>query len=244
MSYTELHFHLLPGIDDGPATIEDSLALARAAVADGTGRIVATPHVHPLHVTDPSELAVRVAELNDRLRIPLEVMAGGELCHEMVGRLSHSQLDAIAQGPPGRRWILLEAPFDGLGPGFTEAADELRARGFATLIAHPERAAQTPNTAAALQHEFAAGSYVQLTAWSFSGEYGEHVRTLAVRLLLSAPNVIVASDAHGAVRPPALSPALEALAEVGVRDPERFVDAIPRRLLDDGILARRAKLAA
>ena len=63
----------------------------------------------------------------------------------MVDRLSHRELDAIAQGPAGRRWLLLEAPFDGIR-GYTEAADELRDRGFAVVVAHPERALQTPTS--------------------------------------------------------------------------------------------------
>src|SRR6267142_2138433 len=76
MSYSEIHFHLLPGVDDGPPSLEQSLELAQLAVADGTRTIVATPHVHPLHVTDPSEIRDRVLELDARLRaarIPIEV---------------------------------------------------------------------------------------------------------------------------------------------------------------------------
>ena len=142
MSYVELHFHLLPAVDDGPASIDESLALARAAVADGTSTIVATPHVHPQHIVAPSEIPACVRELDERLRlehIPLRVLPGGELAHDMVGRLSGGSLETIAHGPPGRRWLLLESPFDGLDGRFTAAADELRRRGFAVLVAHPER---------------------------------------------------------------------------------------------------------
>src|SRR4051794_40532305 len=46
----DIHFHLLPGVDDGPATLEGSVALARVAVGDGTASVVATPHVRPDHV--------------------------------------------------------------------------------------------------------------------------------------------------------------------------------------------------
>ena len=60
--------------------------------------------------------------------MPVEVLPGGELSHQMVGRLSRAQLDAIAQGPAGRRWLLLEAPFHGIGGDYTEAADELRSQ--------------------------------------------------------------------------------------------------------------------
>ncbi len=129
MSYAEIHFHLLPGVDDGPPALSDSLDLARAAVADGTRTIVATPHVHPRHITDVSEIAEAVEELRaelTRARIPVEVLAGGELAQSMAGRLTQTELEAIAQGPPGRRWILLEPPFRGIDESYTAAADHLR----------------------------------------------------------------------------------------------------------------------
>src|ERR1700728_5295653 len=115
MTYAELHFHLLPGLEDGPRTLEESLALARAAVAEGTGIVVATPHVHPSHVTDPAEIHERVQMLAGHLRaeeIELRVHRGGELEHSMVERLSQRDLELIAQGPRDRRWLLLEAAFD------------------------------------------------------------------------------------------------------------------------------------
>jgi protein-tyrosine phosphatase len=238
MSYVELHFHLLPGLDDGPSTLEESIALARAAVLDGTRTVVATPHVHQQHVTVPADLRARVAELTERLqreRVPLQVLPGGELAHEMVQQLSDEGLEAIAQGPPGRRWLLLEAPFDGFGAGYTRAADELRDRGFAVVVAHPERALQTPGTDLMLEHELSAGSVLQLTAGSLLGEFGEQARTLATHFLRSTSHAVISSDAHGSVRPPALGPALDALHAAGERDPRRFVATNPKTLLDDGL---------
>jgi len=88
MSYTELHFHLLPGVDDGPSSIEESVALAAAAAEEGTRTIVATTHVHPSYPTDVSSLPARVEEVVDRLRrerIRVRVICGGELSHRMVG---------------------------------------------------------------------------------------------------------------------------------------------------------------
>ena len=102
MAHADLHFHLLPGVDDGPADMEASLELARAAVADGTGTIVVTPHVRAdLGVTDAVEIHARVMELRhalDRADIPLELRCGGELGHELVGRMRQSELELIAQG--------------------------------------------------------------------------------------------------------------------------------------------------
>src|SRR3954467_9560020 len=91
MSYADIHFHLLPGVDDGPSTMDESVALAAAAVADGASTVVATPHVRTGFLTDVSDLPDRVRELSDRLaheRIGLAVRRGAELGHDMVGRLS------------------------------------------------------------------------------------------------------------------------------------------------------------
>jgi protein-tyrosine phosphatase len=243
MTYAEFHFHLLHGLDDGPRTLGESLALARAAVAEGTSVVVATPHVHPAHVTDPAEIRERVQMLAGRLGtegIGLHVLPGGELEHSMVERLSQRDLQVIAQGPPDRRWLLLEAPFDGLGDDFTEAADELRTRGFGILLAHPERAGRSPQTRAALEHELAHGTALQLTAVSLTGANGERAQDLAFELLSAAPLAVIASDAHGLHRMPALSKAIVSLAAAGVPNPRRLAGEIPRRLLAEGLHAPSA----
>jgi protein-tyrosine phosphatase len=247
LGFVEIHFHLLAGVDDGPTGAAECLSLASAAVSDGTRTVVATPHVHPQHVVDPGVIPELVAELVRSLcgaGIPLAVLPGGELAHDMVQRLSNQQLEVIAHGPPGRRWVLLEAPFDGLDDRFTVSADELRERGFAVTVAHPERAAQLTSGEAALAHELAAGSALQLTAASFIGVHGEAVRALAFRLLKATPRVVIASDAHGTARMPSLLAALDQLAAAGEPDPARFVSSIPRELLERGITARPQSRAA
>src|SRR5579862_7406369 len=95
---TELHFHLLPGVDDGPATMEATVELARAAAAEGTRTIVATPHVMETLVTDVRILPDLVAQVGRELRdagIRIRVLCGGELAHPMVHRLSREELDVI-----------------------------------------------------------------------------------------------------------------------------------------------------
>jgi protein-tyrosine phosphatase len=248
MSHTEIHFHLLPGIDDGPSSIEETLELAAAAAREHTRTIITTPHVHPEFVTDVSELGERVREVVVRLaakRIPIRVLCGGELAHDMVARLSPWELDMIAQGPPGRRWLLLEAPLAGLDHTYTEAADELRSRGFAVVVAHPERALRWLQQGwPVLEHELAAGSALQVNAWSVAGLYGERMRAIALRLLRTAPRAAIASDAHGGARMPALSLGLDALATAGVADGQRFTDTVPYTLIEHGLAARPSSLAA
>lgn len=245
----ELHFHLLPGVDDGPADMADTLDLAREAVADGTSIVVATPHVRRGQATDTLVLPGLVAEVRAALAgaaIPLEVHCGGELAHDLVGTLGQHELQTIAHGPAAARWLLVEAPFEGMGEDFHAATAELRDRGFGILIAHPERGADTlVDDGAGLRRELAAGVLIQVNAMSLVGAHGHAVQAAARRLLEDGTVAVIASDAHGPTRPPAL-----ALARAAMRDLDVTGDAAralmcsgPRQLLARGV-RQRTPLAA
>jgi protein-tyrosine phosphatase len=249
MDLVDLHFHLLPGVDDGPADLEESLDLARAAVETGTRSLVATPHVRTdLGLTDAHEIAERVRELRSALTaagIPLEVACGGELGHDMAFLLGRDGLDLLAQGPPGARWLLVETPFEGIGEDFHAATAELRALGFGVLVAHPERSADAAlEGAAGLRREIAAGSLAQLNALSLTGGHGEDARRSAWELLQEGLIAVVASDAHGPTRPPALQIAREALIGGGLAPAaaSALVSTAPEALLARGM--RRTPVAA
>jgi protein-tyrosine phosphatase len=245
MSYTDIHFHLLPGIDDGPATPDESVALAATAVAEGTHTVVATPHVRSDFFTEVHELPERIRELEDRLAgegIDLRVIRGGELGHDMVGRLAQPDLELIAQGPPGGRWLLVESPFAGFGVEFSAATDELRARGFGVVVAHPERVPDEDGSRwRALRHELASGSMLQVNAWSLAGRHGLEAQAVARRLVREGRCGMVASDAHGVRRAPALLLGREAALEAGLtrQDAERLVRSNPARVLERGLPAPR-----
>ena len=248
MNFAELHFHLLPGVDDGPPSIDASVELARAAAREGTRTIVATPHVNSYYSIDVKSLPERTREVAARLRrerVPVNVLSGGELAPERAGDLSQAELEWIALGPPGRRWVLLEAPFTGLDDGFAVAAGGLRARGFAVVVAHPERSLGAAELGwQVLERELRAGSALQLTAWSLAGLNGEPARKAALHLLHANRLVAVASDAHGAARMPALRLALDALTGLGERDARRYVASVPHALLERGLAAQAPALAA
>jgi protein-tyrosine phosphatase len=250
MGHVELHFHLLHGVDDGPSDLASSLELARAALADGTDTVVATPHVRSdLGVTDARELRERVRELRAELTaagVALKVRCGAELGHDIVGELGHDELDLLAQGPAGARWLLVEMPFEGVGPDFHAATTELRERGFGVVVAHPERSADAElDGARGLRRELAAGARAQLNAQSLTGEHGESAQRAAWELIEDGLVSVVASDAHGPTRPPSLSSAEQALVGGGLTPARasRMIDAGPRRLLEWGI-APHAAVAA
>jgi protein-tyrosine phosphatase len=245
----ELHFHALPGVDDGPATVAESLELLRQAAADGTGVVIATPHVRGDFVTDVGDLPDRVHALQgaaDAAGIPIELRPGGELGHDMVGRLSQSELQSIAQGPAHGRWLLVEAPFEPIEEPFHAATAELRDRGFGVLIAHPERSADAAlDGARGLRHELAEGSLAQVNAQSITGNHGPAARAAALELIGERLISAVASDAHGPTRPPLLGEARARLLQAGV-DPglcRSLTGGGPRGLLSRGIAGSTALVA-
>src|SRR5512133_31168 len=248
MNRVELHFHLLPGVDDGPHDIRVALALAREAVRDGTRLVTCTPHA--AHV-DIAEVPARVRELQAALLqagIDLEIRPGAELAWHDVPALSGAELETVAQGPPGRRWLLLEAPLPGTGTpdGLARSAHALRERGFAVLIGHPERAPGLVRDPGAVDALLAAGDRLQVNASSLTGYHGAGARAAALDLVLTGRAEVIASAAHQPrARGPRLSDAVEVLRREGMPAPqaEVLVGAAPRALLEDGFAPRR-RLAA
>lgn len=233
----DLHCHLLPAVDDGPDTMEESLEYAEAAARAGTERIVATPHVE---LVDVLELPGLVAELRERLAaegIGLEVDCGGELKPHSVPGLSDEELDVIAHGPPGRRWLLLEVPFRGLGQDLLDAADELGRRAFGVLLAHPERARGFRDSVPVLSERVEAGAAVQMNVGPLTGDESNDRADAARRLLRTGLASALATDAHPPGRPYTLRQGRELALESGASaaDVARLVDHGPRALLTHGL---------
>jgi protein-tyrosine phosphatase len=147
-------------------------------------------------------------------------------------------LDAFSQGPPSAPWLLLEAPLDSGGVDELHAAvAELADRGFGVLLAHPERSPQLLAAGAGLDALRAQGVPLQVNATSLTGWHGEAAAAAGLALIRAGAVRVVASDAHGADRPPSLTAAVAVLRKAGVEDAERLVRGAPRDLLRDGLRA-------
>lgn len=207
----DLHCHILCGIDDGAATVEDSVAMARQGSGDGIETICATPHIRHDHDVLVHELAGRTAELNAELArrgVAVEVIAAGEVAETAVAGLDEAELRAVALGG---RWILLEPAPGPLGDSLGGAVERLGGLGYRSLIAHPERH-PAPDMAARLAGLVEAGCLVQATAALIAeGPAAEAMLDLARRGLLH----VLGSDSHSARagRPVRLSAGLERLRE-------------------------------
>jgi protein-tyrosine phosphatase len=248
MDRVELHFHLLPGVDDGPADLPAALELAREAVADGTRLVTCTPHVRDV---DVSEIPERVRELRsalDRAGIGLEIRDGAELAWDDLDGLDGASLDGLAQGPAGRRWLLLEAPLPGAGEleDFEAGARELRDRAFGLLIGHPERSPAVTGTPGAVDRLLAAGDRLQLNGSSLTGRHGAGARAAGLELARAGDIAVIASDAHRpTVRGPVLGQAVSVLRQNGVDADaaQRLTAANPRALLERGLAPARRTAA-
>jgi protein-tyrosine phosphatase len=232
---TELHFHLLPAVDDGPADNAGAIELARLAVADGTGRVVTTPHVREVALNQLAEQVHRLRDVLAGAAVPLEVIAGGELSPDDVGPLSHDQLELIAHGPSGHRWVLLEAPLEPSHPSLDAAAADLREKGFAVLIGHPERSPGV--TLEQLRRHVRAGALLQVNASSLTGVHGSRVARNARELVQTELPFVLASDAHSRSRPPLLERGVSELLAAGVAPTrtEFAAETGPARLLAEGL---------
>jgi protein-tyrosine phosphatase len=230
----DLHAHVLPGIDDGPETLADSLELLRAAHADGIARVAATPHVREDYPTRPEEMDRLVAEVNEAAHaegIPVEVLPGGEIALTRLDELDDDDLHRFGLGG-NPALLLLEFPYHGWPLALQEQAFRLATRGFTVVLAHPERNADVQDDPARLAPLVETGVLVQLTAASVDGRLGRRPEACARRLLEEGFAHVLASDAHGpTVRATGLTAAAEAL---GSPELARWLTQdVPASLLQD-----------
>jgi protein-tyrosine phosphatase len=207
----DLHCHVLPGIDDGPDSIEGSLALARAAAAAGTRTLVATPHVSWRYSPDAATIARLVDELNRQLAaegVELEVRTGAEIAMTKLPDIKPEDLSSLGLG--GSSWLLVEPPFAAAVPGLDAMVLDLQRRGHHVLLAHPERCQAFHRDRTMLDSLVRAGVLTSVTAGSLIGRFGREPRRFALGLVRDGLIHNVASDAHDHYdRPPGIAVALQ-----------------------------------
>ena len=137
----DLHCHILPELDDGALTVQDSLAMAIQAHEDGIAAVCATPHIRHDHDVHIAEIASRVAQLQGQLTeqgVAVTVLPGGEVAQTAAHNLTDDELHRVSLGGAGE-WILLEPAPGPIGDELGQVAQHLERRGARTVVAHPER---------------------------------------------------------------------------------------------------------
>lgn len=216
----DLHCHLLPGIDDGPPTLEAALDEARVHVAAGVRDVVCTPHVSHGHRNTAAQIGEATVALQsalDEAGIALRVLPGAEVSLSRAIELDDTELAALHLA--GSEWLLLEPPLGSEVPRLAQMVAGIQSRGHRVLVAHPERCSAFHRDPKLLGELVRAGATAQVTAGSLSGQFGNTVKKVATGMVEADLIHVVASDAHDAVkRPPGLAGPLQEAGLEGLTD--------------------------
>jgi protein-tyrosine phosphatase len=227
----DTHLHILPGIDDGPETIEESVALARVLVQEGIHAAIATPHYNDqFQQRSAVEVRDRVHEMQqvlDRQGILLRLYAG----HEAL--IKPGLVDDILAGRlatlNGSRYLLLELWNSSWLPETERVIFELRASGITPILAHPERQRIFQKELVRLESLLRQGVLVQITASSLLRMQGRTAQRTAEKLLKRGLVHFIASDAHSLHwRPPAITRSLCQVVEmIGQAKTQQLIEGAP-----------------
>jgi len=205
----DLHCHILPGIDDGAQTMEDSLAMAEMAIADGITHVVATPHANDNYVFDYPRIRELCAALQKKIGDRLLLATGCDF------HLNPENLGSLKQEPAKycinqKEYLLVEFNEFSIPPAIDHMLHELQLAGIRPVVTHPERNGILRARPERLVQWARRGCYAQVTAGSLTGVFGPGAQADARAWIAAGLVHFVSSDAHNAKsRPHRLRPAYE-----------------------------------
>lgn len=194
----DIHSHILPGIDDGSADLDESLALAKLAVEDGIQHLIATPHHANGRYLNPStQVRPMVESLNKAFQsenIPLVIHIGQEVrvYKDLIEDLQAGKLLTLA----GSRYLLIELPTSRVPDDLNELLHELEVMDITAVIAHPERNIELANDLKKLESLVLRGALAQMTSHSINGLFGRKIQEISISMCKSNLVHFVSSDAH------------------------------------------------
>jgi protein-tyrosine phosphatase len=209
----DIHCHILPGMDDGAETIEQSVEMAEMAIEDGITHVVATPHANAEYRFDPEKIRQCRDELQARVGDRLTLATGCDF------HLSFENLQDLRVKPDKytihqKNYLLVEFADFSIPPGTDETLHQLLLLGVSPIITHPERNRLIRSKPEMLRRWLRQGCYVQITAQSILGGFGESAQKQAEEWLEQDMVHFFASDAHNTTkRPLRLREAFETVAE-------------------------------
>jgi len=232
----DIHTHILPDLDDGPATPEESLDLARVAWEAGTRTIVATPHVlNCLNLANNSHIHKKFKEFKALLKLQLpdmNLLLGSEIYFQ-PNLSQYANYDAATLNGT-HRYMLVEFPLGDIPKGFEKELSAMARVSLVPVIAHPERNALIIGKPALVGKMLEAGVLIQINAGSLTGLFGSTVKKVAQNLLKKGWVHVIASDAHESFnRGPDLRKAMSEAAQIiGAAAASRLVADNPRLIVE------------
>ena len=191
----DIHCHILPGLDDGADTLETSIQMAESAIAEGVTHVVGTPHANSTYVFDPELIRQRRDELQAAVGDRLAFATGCDF------HLSFENLQDIPKNPQKytinqKNYLLVEFAEFAIPPSMDDTMHQLQLMGLSPIITHPERNALLRTKPERMYRWLHQGAYVQITAQSILGRFGNSAQQHAEKLLDEDRVHFVASDAH------------------------------------------------
>jgi protein-tyrosine phosphatase len=196
--FVDIHCHLVPGIDDGAKSWDETLAMAKMAVEDGTRTIIVTPHqLGNFSHNDGDTIRQRTDQLQqflDDQQVALEVLPGGDVRIEdgMVRMIREGSVMSLGDH---RLHVLLELPHELYFP-IEPVLAELEAAGMQGILSHPERNAGIMSNPSLLSGLVDRGCLMQVTCGSLMGSFGPVSQKLAESMLNEGLVHFLASDGH------------------------------------------------
>lgn len=232
----DFHNHLIPGVDDGAADVEQAVAGLAAFREQGVHTAVATPHVNGSLTLNPGALARRLAEL-DAGWAALEAAAEGSGVRVLRGAEIMLDVPAPDLSDPrlrlaGTSAVLVEFPFMNVPPNALQALFELRMSGWRPVLAHPERYGNATAGLADAAEWQRMGAALQVNAGSLLGRYGKPASTLAWGLVEHGLAAYLGSDYHARGRCAVAECRAELERRGGEHHARLLLEENPRRMLE------------
>jgi len=205
----DLHCHILPQVDDGATSWNQTTEMCRIAAQDGIRHIVATPHANHEYDYDRK----RFESMLETLRASC-----GDLLHFTLGcdfQFSYENIEDVLIRPgwytiANSKYLLIELSDFSLMSIVRRGIFRLVGNGFIPIVTHPERNLVLLQNPEKVLELIECGCLIQVTAGSFTGHWGQRSQRMAEWLLRRDAIHAVASDAHDTrFRPPILSAAYE-----------------------------------
>jgi tyrosine-protein phosphatase YwqE len=196
---TDMHSHFIPGIDDGPATMSESIALLKLIEQAGYSRIITTPHISLDYFPDTEPkiaqglTLLKKEAIEHNIQLNIEAAAEYMIDEGLLDKL-HKNEDLLSIG---NRYVLIEMGFVQPSPLLQQAIFEIQAKGYQPILAHPERYNYYQEISIAeLQKLKNSGCLFQLNTIALSGYYGKYVKIFAERMLKEGLYDFAGSDIH------------------------------------------------
>ena len=196
----DMHSHLIPGIDDGAKTLEDSIGLIRGLQDLGFKKIITTPHIYKEHYPNTKAGILRGLEelkkglIDANIDIAIEASAEYFMDDHFESLIDKNEILPL-NGKDGK-YVLVEMSFFGMPPKLEDYLFKIQLKGYTPILAHPERYLFYHNDYEQFEELKSKGVLLQLNAGSISGYYGKPIKLIAQKLLKDKFVDLIGTDMH------------------------------------------------